>query len=355
VRLSSHASRWRVLAVTAVIVAAVTALAVLLLARPGQQQPSAAYRPPTGPLPPLQPDALIPAAGILLGAWVKPTSGFTDSGQEAGIVAFEHAIGRKLAISSLYLSWNEPMPVALARWDLRGGRIPMISWTGESSARLLAGTSDSWVRAQALALKSLPGPVLLRYFPEMNNGYEARLAGSPAQFVAAWRHLHEIFASAGAANVHWVWNPSGVGFATGFAQRFYPGDAYVNWIGADGYNWAPRLPGVAWRSFSDIFSAFYRWAEHAAKPLLIGEFGAVEGRPDAKAAWLRQAGKELRTQFPRIKAVVYFNSIHENFGYQFDWKVTSSSSALAAFRALARDPYFTAHPAEPAHPAHPAN
>jgi Glycosyl hydrolase family 26 len=336
--------------VLAVIAAIVAASAVLFLVRHDRvrhhqaagPRPSVSYRPPAGPLPPMTADSLIPARGALLGAWVKPTAGFTDSGQEAGILSFEHAVGRKLAINSLYTTWSDPMPAALASWDLRGGRVPMITWAGASSAVIASGADDAQIRAAALGLKAVGGPVLLRYFPEMDYSFQAKTAGTPAQYIAAWRHLHDIFASVGAANVHWVWCPSAIGFATGSAQRFYPGDSYVDWIGADGYNWAPELKGTTWRSFATIFSAFYQWGEHEAKPLLVGEFGAVEGKPGEKAEWLRQVGQELSAQFPRIKAIIYFNSIHENFGLQFDWKVTSSPSALAGFRALAMDPYLAA-------------
>jgi Glycosyl hydrolase family 26 len=327
-----------------VLVAVLAASVAIVLARHAQHPRSAGYQPPSGPLPPVAPDSLTPARGALFGAWVKPTAGFSDSDQESGIVAFEHAIGRKLAIDSLYVAWRDPMPVALARWDLRSGRIPMISWAGASSARLLTGTYDPQIRAQALRLKSLPGPVMLRYFPEMNNPAVAEITGSPAEFIAAWQHLYDVFASVGATNVHWVWNPSGSGFSTGSAQRFYPGAAYVNWIGADGYNWAPKLQGSAWRSFSDIFSAFYQWAEHEGKPLLVGEFGVTERAPGEKAAWFRQAGRQLPAKFPRIRAIVYFNSVHTNFGVQFDWKVTSSPAALTAFRTFANDPYLSAQP-----------
>ena len=78
--------------------------------------------------------------------------------------------------------------------------------------------------------------------------------------------------------------------------------------------------------------------------MLIGEFGTVEGAPGAKAGWFAQAGLAIRTLFPAIRAVVYFESDHRNFGRFFDWRVTTSRSALAAFRAFAHDPYFSARP-----------
>jgi len=145
--------------------------------------------------------------------------------------------------------------------------------------------------------------------------------------------------------VVWVWTTEGYLPHEQTIAAMYPGNAYVDWIGADGYSWAPRQPGAPWRSFGQIFSAFYRWGRPTGKPLLVGEFGVLERRASEKAAWFAQADTELRTRFPAIRAVVYFNSDHRDFGRQFDWRVTTSPSALAAFRAFATDPYFSARPA----------
>ncbi len=73
---------------------------------------------------------------------------------------------------------------------------------------------------------------------------------------------------------------------------------------------------------------------------MIGEFGVLERSAGEKAAWYRQTERQLRTRFPAIRAVIYFNSDHEGF----DWRATTSLSALAAFRAFATDPYFSAKP-----------
>lgn len=291
------------------------------------------------------PDSLQSSTGTLIGAWVKPASGFTAADQEAAITAFESMIGRKLAIASTYVNWTSPLPVALAQWDLSGGRVPMISWTGISSYDVDAGDYDLQLREDAEQLKSLKGPVLLRYMPEMNISGNASYAGSPQHFIEAWRHAYDIFQSVGATNVQWVWCPTDLGFVSGRTQSFYPGGNYVNWIGADGYNWAPERPGESWRSFGAIFLNWYRWAEQQPKPLLIGELGTDEGlTPGAKAAWFGQLGRQLQTSFSRVRAVVYFNSIHINFGLRFNWSVNSSPSALAAFRALVSSPYFSARP-----------
>jgi Glycosyl hydrolase family 26 len=283
---------------------------------------------------------LVPPRGDLFGAWVKPTAGFSPAAEEAAVTGLEHALGRKLAIDQLYVRWAAPLPLAVARWDLRQGIIPMISWGGAPTNQIAAGTDDALIRARALQLRALGGPVLLRWFWEMDGAYNRATAVSPASFIRAWRHIHDIFASVGASNVRWVWCPTAAGFRTGIAQQFYPGSAYVDWIGADGYDWNPPRPGAGWTSFEQIFSAFYRWGFPTGKPLIVGEFGVLEGTPGAKAAWFAQAGRELRTQLPDIRAVVYFDSGDQ----KFDWRVTTSPSALAAFRSFGREPYFSARP-----------
>jgi Glycosyl hydrolase family 26 len=288
---------------------------------------------------------LVPAHGALFGAWAEPSGGATAIREESAVADFERIIGRRLAIDNLYASWAAPLPLAVARWDLRHGTIPMISWNGASTSKIVDGTYDALIRARALQLRALRGPVMLRWFWEMDSGANAAVAGSPASFIAAWRHVYKIFAEVGATNVRWVWCPSGYGFAKGFAERFYPGSGYVDWVGADGYNWAPVRP-VSWRTFGQIFAAFYKWGTTSGKPLLVGEFGAVERAPGQKAAWFSEAARQLRTQLPAIRAIIYFNSYRKNtvFDKYFNWKVTSSPSSLSAFRAFVNDPYFNARP-----------
>jgi hypothetical protein len=329
---------WRVPAVV-VATAGLAAAAVVAIAACQSPAPKAAGGPASQQPPAVAPGSLAPSSGALFGAWVQPTNGYTDDDEEAAIVVLEHAIGRKLAIDQLYVSWAAPMPMAVARWDLGQGIIPMISWAGARTDLIAAGAYDVTIRAGALQLKALHQPVLLRWFAEMDLSAES---ASPASFVAAWRHVRSIFSSVGADNVRWVWCPSAALFTTAGAQGYYPGSSYVDWVGADGYNWAPERPDSSWRSFGQIFSSFYRWGLSTGKPLLVGEYGVVEGAPGAKAAWFMQADHELRRQFPAIRAVVYFDSDHEAFGRYFNWRVTSSPSALAAFRAFADDRYFGA-------------
>jgi len=64
----------------------------------------------------------------------------------------------------------------------------------------------------------------------------------------------------GATNVKWVWSPNVRYGAELPLANLYPGSAYVDWLGLDGYNWGldPHLPRPAWQSFEEIFGATYR-------------------------------------------------------------------------------------------------
>jgi beta-mannanase len=276
----------------------------------------------------------------LFGAWVRPVGGWGADAEERGITQLQLHLGRKLALDEVYVTWAEPMPLSIVRWDRSQGTETLISWAGTNTAALADGAYDPQIRARAIQLRDLRQPVMLRWFPEMDGAANQPRALSPTSFIAAWRHIHDIFDGVGADNVEWVWCPTAAGFATGTAQKFYPGREYVNWVCADGYNWAPRLSHASWESFGQIFNAFYRWGSTSGKPILVGEYGVLENEPGQKAAWITQAERQIRVEFPGIRAVVYFDSDHDGF----DWAVTTSRSALAAFRAFAADPYFDASP-----------
>ena len=238
---------------------------------------------------------------------------------------------------SLYNAWNEPLPTWRDRWDLEQGRIPMLSWMGTSTKDTAAGKHDDLFGQRADAIRALGKPVFLRWFWEVDGvrATKRKAAGSPADYIAAWRHLHALFQAHGAANAVWVWCPVSLHFYTGTAQPFYPGDDVVDWICADGYNWAPGRAGDKWRGFASIYKDFYAWGLARGKPMMVGEFGVQERGPDEKAAWITDARQMVKARFPAIKAVVYFDVDKD-----YDWRMDTSPSALAAFREWVRDPYF---------------
>jgi hypothetical protein len=277
-----------------------------------------------------------PAAGVLLGASTSPDYRSPEA-EQAAVETLEQRLGRPLDIDHNFYGWTDPFPTETERWDLQGGRIPMISWNGKgvTTDKIAAGQYDDLIKQRARAVKALGQPVLIRWFWEMDGNKKADFAGPPAEYIAAWQRIVVTFRHEGADNVRWVWCPNASAFSTGEAQKFYPGDDFVDWTCADGYNWAPGRAGDEYRSFKDIFGGFYLWASSEKKPIMVGEFGVQERNPGDKAEWIRAAHDAIKNDFPLLRAVVYFNSNKD-----YDWALTTSDSAVEAFRQMGIDPWF---------------
>jgi hypothetical protein len=125
-----------------------------------------------------------------------------------------------------------------------------------------------------------------------------------------------------------------VGFQTGRAQAYYPGDSEVDWICTDAYPYsAPQ--GAPYPSLSSLVRPFLNWSKAHPKPLMIGEFGIPQRYgASARASWLDQA-RNVIDAAPRIKAVGYFDSSGTG---GLDYRIGSDSPVTAAFRRLASDP-----------------
>jgi Glycosyl hydrolase family 26 len=270
--------------------------------------------------------ALVPPAGtIYFGA--KPGYNQTD------VTAFEALIGQRIAIRQVFVPWLTTWPDARQSDDWQHGRIPLVSWLGTTLADINSGSYDTMIHQRAKAVKALGFPIFIRPMHEMNGTWYA-WSREPSAYIAAFRRIHNIFEQEGATNAVWIWCPS---VPQGDWDAYYPGDAYVDWIGGDGYNWGTSRTGSKWQSFSTIFGAFYsHYAER--KPIMIAETGSAEQGGD-KAQWVADARQALERDFPGIKAW-----IHQQYtDGAADWRVNSSATALDAYKALAADPYFAAH------------
>ena len=281
--------------------------------------------------PPLQQEG-----SVLLGASIS-TDTRSLSGEKSAVGELEQAIGRTLDIHHNFYTWDESFPTELERSDLQNGRIPMISWNGRgvTTRAIAAGRYDDLIERRARDTKALGQPVLVRWFWEMDGNKKAEFAGTPDEYIAAWKHIVGTFRAQGADNVRWVWCPNASAFNDGEAQAFYPGPEFVDWTCADGYNWAPGRAGDDYRSFKDIFSGFYLWAASQNKPIMVGEFGVQEHNPGDKADWINATREAIKTDFPLLRAIVYFSANKD-----YDWRLTTSDSALEAFKQMANDPWF---------------
>lgn len=278
-------------------------------------------------------------SGAMLGAYVQPSDGWTKGEVQRDIVDLETRTGAKLDIDHHFWAWKKAFPAWQIPWDLEQGRIPMVSWGAPPVVtEITDGTHDAWIRQQADAIKSVNKPVFIRFFWEMD--IKNAQAVGPSEFIASWRRLHTMFQNRGATNARFVWCPTAWNFTKGKSQTFYPGDAYVDWICADGYNWGTSTDGK-WRSFEQIFADFYAWAAPRGKPIMIGETGTREGDLGWKAKWITEMATSMKLTYPKMKAVVLFDSYTTNYGGDwFDWRLDTSWSSFDAWKNVNADPYF---------------
>lgn len=287
---------------------------------------------------------------VALGAYVHNFPYFGD------VPAFFNLIGRNLAVLMWYRPWGPAQFSGFHPEDLEYayslGAVPMVTWEPwnwddprgpnqpEYALRnIVAGNFDDYIRSWARGAKAFGRPFYLRFAHEMNGYWYPWGAGvngnRPQEYVAAWRRIHAIFAAEGAANVRWVWTPNIDDQAVPI-EAFYPGDAYVDVVGMDGYNGGTALPDWGgWRSAAEIFGRTYtRLAALTDKPIIIAETASAEAGGD-KAAWIRETFAAIPELFPRVRAVIWFNASKET-----DWRVNSSPTSLAAFREAAASPVY---------------
>jgi len=329
-------SRLRPAALAAVLCAVAAAGGFLVTAcsggtggGPGNGAPSlrGVSEPPGGPR--------IPSRGAYFGAWVRQGA-YTQPDQIVALRGLQDALGRRLDIVHTYLTWQGAFPTLSDEAALQQGSMLLVSWTGTSSAAVVSGRYDSVIRQRALQMKAIGKPVFLEWRWEMDRPNLAGLVGSPAEFIAAWKHVRAIFAEEHVNNVAWVWCPTAKGFAAGGdAAAYYPGNSQVDWICADVY------PGPGpYRSFAAAAGPFLSWASKHRKPVMIGEFGVPERYgATLRAQWLRAAAATVQAD-PQIKALVYFDADPAGAGLGNSTALDYGTPPMQEFRKIADSPYF---------------
>lgn len=260
------------------------------------------------------------------------------------IESFDTQVGWNPVIVSSFKTFDQA-PVYLPQ--LRGIRaqdaVPMITWEPQTSAggrirlgKIADGSYDGYLSDAAREAVAWGKPLLIRFGQEMNGAWypwSPAFGNSARDYVAAWRHVVRVFRREGADNVKWVWTPYIDPSHRLPFKRFYPGDAYVDWAGVDGYNWGGRYP---WQSFHELFAGSYRQLlEISSRPLLIGEVGCGEVGGN-KGLWLRQMLHNDLPQMPRFRAVVWFDDVDP----KGDLRVDTSEAALEAFRRWTSEPLY---------------
>lgn len=270
----------------------------------------------------------------------------------------ERDAGHGLTGVRVYRRWGERLFDGAQQWAKRTGHIVFVS----IKARRVNGATIRWrdiatagpgsplqadMLRQANQIKRFRATVYV-VFNHEPDARASRAMGDPADFVAAWRHLVETYRAAGVRNARYVWTLTGAAFAANAgdgrtrADAYYPGDAYVDDIAADTYNFSTcRSPSGAWQSPAELLDPQRRFGlRHPGKGLMLLEWGTVEdpSRPGRKAQWIEDLTRLLTSPgYRQYRAALQWDDryTHLMSGTTCDFDNRTSARALAAWRAMA--------------------
>jgi hypothetical protein len=290
--------------------------------------------------------AILPCNSVSWGLYV---TGIPWDDTMTGIRNLDTSLNRHSQFVHYYAQWGDPGPGVFTNNQPRllnnvhnfssvgvTGSIPLVNWEPWNPSHgttpdfpltaIAAGQFDPYIDSWASGLAGMGYPIWINFMHEMNGNWYPWGAGvnnnTPAQYIAAYRHVHDRVA-ARATNVRWVWNVNATSYSYP-SNAYYPGDAYVDWMAIDGYNWS------AWWTtpYNTFAKAYSEIAPLNNKPIMIAETGAqvpaAGANPPTQAAWVISLAQTIQASFPRIQSVVWFNDV----GSPFD--INSSPALMAA-------------------------
>jgi mannan endo-1,4-beta-mannosidase len=265
-----------------------------------------------------------PIPGSIIGAYLRQLPG-----SAAPLARFESLTGAHLGVGMYYSGWNEPFQASFAAAADRMGIVPLVQIEPHhmSLTAISDGSQDSYLISYASAVRNYGRPVILSFGHEMNGhwyswGYRHV---KPAVFIAAWRHIVNVFTAQGADNVTWLWTVnvlSGSGADVSSPALWWPGNKYVTWVGIDGYYYRPS------QTFTTLFGpTISAIGAITHKPILLAETGVA---PMADRA-AKIANLFRNVQADHLLGFVWFDADANR-----DWRIDNDPAALAAFRRAAR-------------------
>jgi len=287
------------------------------------------------------------------------------------IQAFENLVGKKIAWATFSQNWYNGIVYPQAQIDAvrQSGATPYVRLMprsdeiqGHAEGRynmqnIINGEFDNALKAWADAAKNDGLPLLVDFAVEPNgdwfswsgvfngggttDGYgDPSYPDGPERYRDAYRHIIDIFNAEGVTNVTWFFHfnlASLPNVAWNQPKYYYPGDAYIDWIGFSAYGAQEVTEEWAGLEFSTQLRENYGHIVEmgSQRPLAVLEFGVTDHHPHgSKSAWLSDAFSTiLSNPYVSFKAM---NPWHENWenedGTFSTIRLDSSPETLATAR-----------------------
>jgi hypothetical protein len=243
------------------------------------------------------------------------------------IAKFTQTAGKQPNLLGYYSGWAEPFNVPFARMLHQHGIIPFVQIdpTDANVAAIAAGTYDDYLRSYADSVQDYRHSVVIGFGHEMNAPWYSWGYGhvSPATFVAAWRHIVTLFRTEGADNVTWLWTIQTDRAGTGPIASWWPGTAFVTWVGIDGYYYQPS------DTFASVFGKTISQVKaFTSQPILLSETGVSPAAdPFVNIEDLFKGMAKYKTL-----GLVWFDEDQRTKTEHQDWRIGDNPYALPAFR-----------------------
>jgi len=259
-----------------------------------------------------------PAAAALTPT-ASGVSGGILFGGDQGLMHEAGNIGRKLGIVRVYDHIGNTFPLPGYDNIMAAGSTLLISLdsTTQSYTSIANGKYDNQIltflkSVNASAIKYNLNAIYISFEHEPDNPKHTTF-GTPAQFIQAWDHVHQLAASAGldwnnGGRLHWVWIMIRTSFDNSYASQFWPGSNEVDVVGIDGYN-SPGCSGNKPPATpADIFGPALAFASaNGDMPVFISEWASTNDPSGGQAAFIASMQSYV-TADPDIDAAMYWDT-----------------------------------------------
>jgi mannan endo-1,4-beta-mannosidase len=323
-RRSSGGIRAVVIGACVVVVVAAVTVGVTKVAVPSDlaPPPGVSSEPPIGTFSHHPVVITLPAhPASYLGIFAK---GVPDS--YAPIASVANATGVRPNIALYYSGRYEKFRSIFAVQVKDNGAVPFIQMepSNINLAAIASGAFDTYLETFATDVANYgarTGQGVIIGFGHEMNGYWyswAHRHTSPAVFVAAWRHVVNVFRQQGADDVTWLWTVNIIDRPGRIPSPapWWPGSTYVTWVGIDGYYFKS-----SW-TFASLFGPTIKAVRAMTlDPILIAETGAAP-----------EAGKpaKIADLFTGVRAYGLLGFVWFDANGVRDWRL-NSPAAIAAF------------------------
>lgn len=322
---------------------------------------------------------VIPEHGAYTGAFIE----FGDTEDDVtleGIEGFEDLVGKHQAIIASSSYWGEQsFPTDNINLIWRHGSIPLLFWSPWAPpyeedrgidrynlTGIIEGKWDDYIDSWGDSIKKFGHPIFVSFANEMNgtwfpwsgfyygaekpvpNTHPQQYEG-PETYKKAFRHVVDRVRARGARNVLWVFhlNNYPIPYDTwNQMASYYPGPDYVDWLGLSVYG--KQYSDERWPDFLWLIDDPYKeiCALDPHKPVMITEWSVGEyPQSGNKGQWIHDGFDEMKNQFPRIKAEIFWHERWQNEDDSYsNLRVNSSPESLEAYRKGVADPYWLGTP-----------